>query len=101
MLSYGIPASASAFWPASLAQSARTERRQPGPAVALEHRQPALHALVDDQLDPAPRALQRDRIRRHAHQAADDLEIQVALGPEVVVQQAAGHTGLGCDLRGR
>ena len=36
-----------------------------------------------------------------AHERAHDLEVQVALGPEIVVQQSAGDARLGRDLGGR
>ena len=61
------------------------------PRLAVEHLQPPVDARVDHRLQARSGALGRHRVRRHPHQRAHDLEVQLALGAEVVVQQARGR----------
>ena len=76
---------------ASTSGSCRRRRAgQPGLAVALDHRQPAV--------DRGGEVAVLGRERRVAQHRAHDLEVEVALGAEVVVQQAARDAGLAGDL---
>ena len=82
------------------AEALRSSRGDPGLAVAAEHLEPAVDALGQEDLGVAPVDLGRHRLERHRDHRAHGLEVELALGAEVVVDQAPGHAGGAGDLGG-
>ena len=81
-------------------EALRAHGGEPRSPISSQHLEPAVDALADHHLEPAA-AVQRHRVRRHPHQRPHDLEVELAFGAEVVVQQAPGDAGLERDVRCR